>query len=150
MYKLVVAMNAAEREQMAPCISAQSDRENSDADRQQSIQWNCSLPTSGHRGREKHRGGTHGHRPSTIRESSNLETDIGCDSLDLMEIMMEVEEHFDIDVPDAIGDEVDTVGDGVDGALGLLGGSATDQYFGSYAVSPPGGSGTAFAGHSLL
>jgi len=58
----------------------------------------------------------------TIRESSNLETDIGCDSLDLVEIMMEVEEHFDIEVPDEIGNEVDTIGDVADGVLGLLGG----------------------------
>jgi len=65
--------------------------------------------------------------PGTIRESSNLETDIGCDSLDLVEIMMEVEEHFDIDVPDEISDEVDTIGDVADGVLGLLGRSVPDQ-----------------------
>lgn len=65
--------------------------------------------------------------PETIRESSNLEIDIGCDSLDLVEIMMEVEEHFDIDVPDEISDEVDTIGDVADGVLGLLGENAEDQ-----------------------
>jgi len=58
----------------------------------------------------------------TIQDDSNLEIDIGCDSLDLVEIMMEVEEHFDIKVPDEIAEEVDTIGDVADGVLGLLGG----------------------------
>ena len=41
--------------------------------------------------------------PEAIQEDHNLEADLGCDSLDVVEISMEVEEHFGISVPDEIG-----------------------------------------------
>ncbi len=56
-----------------------------------------------------------------IEESHLLDTDLGCDSLDLVEITMEVEEHFDISVPDDQQEEIRTVGDMADGVLRLLG-----------------------------
>lgn len=56
-----------------------------------------------------------------IRAEDLLENDLGCDSLDQVEIMMEVEEHFGISVPDDVGDRVRTIGDVVDGVLELLG-----------------------------
>lgn len=59
--------------------------------------------------------------PETIQESSQLEADLGCDSLDVIEITMELEEHFDITVPDDIGQQIRTIGDAVDGVMRLLG-----------------------------
>jgi acyl carrier protein len=56
-----------------------------------------------------------------IEESHVLIADLGCDSLDFVEIIMEVEEHFDISVPDDQGEEIRTVGDMVEGVLRLLG-----------------------------
>jgi acyl carrier protein len=55
-----------------------------------------------------------------IRESSDLENDLGFDSLDKVETVMEVEEHFGIDVPDEVADGVRTIGDIVDGVMRLL------------------------------
>jgi acyl carrier protein len=57
----------------------------------------------------------------TIQEEHNLEADLGCDSLDVVEISMEVEEHFGISVPDEIEEQGRTVRDVVDGVLHLLG-----------------------------
>lgn len=55
-----------------------------------------------------------------IRESSDLENDLGFDSLDRVETLMEVEEHFGIDVPDAVADGARTIRDIVDGVMKLL------------------------------
>jgi acyl carrier protein len=59
--------------------------------------------------------------PGQIQESHALLADLGCDSLDIVEITMEVEEHFDISVPDDQEQEIRTVGDIADGVLRLLG-----------------------------
>ena len=59
--------------------------------------------------------------PETIRETDALEADLGCDSLDVIEISMELEEEFDISVPDEIMEDIRTVSDVVDGVLQLLG-----------------------------
>jgi acyl carrier protein len=56
-----------------------------------------------------------------VRQEHELENDLGCDSLELVEILMETEEHFGLDVPDALGEQVRTVGDVVDGVLRLMG-----------------------------
>lgn len=55
-----------------------------------------------------------------IRETHTLLTDLGCDSLEIVEIVMEVEEHFDVSVPDGLEEEIRTVGDIADGVLRLL------------------------------
>jgi acyl carrier protein len=55
-----------------------------------------------------------------IQETHDLEKDLGCDSLDLAEITMEVEEHFDISVPDDKALDLRTVGNVTDGVLQLL------------------------------
>lgn len=55
-----------------------------------------------------------------IRETSELEAELGCDSLDLVEITMEIEEHFGIDVPDEVHEKIRTVGDIADGVERLL------------------------------
>lgn len=54
-----------------------------------------------------------------IQDSSDLENDLGCDSLDVIEITMEIEEHFDITVPDDLSRQIRTVGDIAHGVLGL-------------------------------
>jgi acyl carrier protein len=59
--------------------------------------------------------------PENIRETHALIADLGCDSLDVVEIGMEVEEHFDISVPEDQMQEINTVGDIADGVLRLLG-----------------------------
>lgn len=41
---------------------------------------------------------------------ANFETDLGCDSLDEVELVMAVEESFNIEVPDEQLDQVRTVG----------------------------------------
>ena len=58
----------------------------------------------------------------TIREEHDLVADLGCDSLDVVEIMMMVEEHFDLDVPDDAAEQARSVALIVDGVLRLLGG----------------------------
>ena len=62
-----------------------------------------------------------GAAPESIEERHDLEGDLGADSLTLVEIMMEVEEHFDVTVPDEAGSRIRTVGQIVDGVWGLLG-----------------------------
>lgn len=54
-----------------------------------------------------------------IQESDTLES-LGCDSLDIVEISMNLEERFDISVPDEFGEQVRTVGEVTDGVLQLL------------------------------
>ena len=40
--------------------------------------------------------------------------DLGADSLDIVELVMALEEEFDIEIPDAVAEKVVTVGDVVD------------------------------------
>jgi len=64
-----------------------------------------------------------GMQADTIHEGSLLVEDIGCDSLDVVEISMELEEHFDISIPDEFGETTHTIGDVTDGVLQLLTGA---------------------------
>lgn len=63
--------------------------------------------------------------PQQIREQDRLINDLGCDSLDVVEINMEVEEHFDVTSPDDVDIQAITVGEIVDGVLQLLGQTQT-------------------------
>jgi acyl carrier protein len=56
-----------------------------------------------------------------IESHHSLENDLGFDSLDRVEIIMGVEEHFDISVPDSQADVTKTVADIVSGVMELLG-----------------------------
>ncbi len=47
------------------------------------------------------------------RETSFVE-DIGADSLDIVELVMELEEEFDIQIPDDQAEKIKTVGESVD------------------------------------
>lgn len=55
-----------------------------------------------------------------IKEESTFADDLGMDSLDITEGLMELEEEFDIEVPDAVALEWRTVGDVVDYLSGRL------------------------------
>ena len=46
-------------------------------------------------------------------ESSFIE-DLGADSLDIVELIMALEEEFDIEIPDSDAEKITTVGDAVD------------------------------------
>mgnify|MGYP001072962993 CR=1 FL=1 len=43
-----------------------------------------------------------GAQADRIAEGNALVEDLGCDSLDIVEIAMELEEHFDISIPDRV------------------------------------------------
>jgi len=49
-----------------------------------------------------------------ISEKSDLDKDLGVDSLDEVEIVLEVEEEFDIDIPHDRSEDFRTVGDIID------------------------------------
>lgn len=48
---------------------------------------------------------------SQLTPDARLEEDLGADSLDKVEIIMNVEERFSISVPDEVAERVSTVGD---------------------------------------
>lgn len=62
----------------------------------------------------------------TIRETDDLFNDLAFDSLDVIETAMEVEEEFDVTLPDETSQESRTVGQIADGVLRLLGQPAAD------------------------
>ena len=49
--------------------------------------------------------------PDDIKHEHHLEQDLGADSLDLVELLMCVEEEFDIEVKDEVAETWGTVGD---------------------------------------
>jgi acyl carrier protein len=61
-----------------------------------------------------------GAQADRIAEGNALVEDLGCDSLDIVEIAMELEEHFDISIPDESDKTARTIGDVTDGVLQLL------------------------------
>lgn len=50
---------------------------------------------------------------SQITPSANFIKDLGIDSLDYIELIMEFEREFDIRIPDTEGEQLKTVGDAV-------------------------------------
>ena len=48
---------------------------------------------------------------STISESSSFKEDLGADSLELFELIMAVEEEYDIEIPSEDLNSMETVGD---------------------------------------
>ncbi len=49
-----------------------------------------------------------------ITLESNFQRDLGADSLDVVELVMKIEEEFDIEVPDQDAEKIQTVGDAVE------------------------------------
>ena len=48
-----------------------------------------------------------------ISKDSNFVNDLGADSLDTVELVMELEEEFDINIPDEIAEKIQTVGEAI-------------------------------------
>ena len=51
---------------------------------------------------------------STITTEASFIDDVGADSLDIVELIMALEEEFDLEIPDSDAEKVVTVGDVVD------------------------------------
>ncbi len=50
----------------------------------------------------------------TVTQEASFIDDLGADSLDIVELIMALEEEFDIEIPDSDAEKVVTVGDVVD------------------------------------
>ncbi|MBL8827865.1 MAG: acyl carrier protein [Planctomycetaceae bacterium] len=48
-----------------------------------------------------------------INESTSFVNDLGADSLDTVELVMELEEEFDINIPDDAAEKIQTVGQAI-------------------------------------
>ena len=48
-----------------------------------------------------------------VKSDSNFQNDLGADSLDTVELVMALEEEFDIEIPDEAAESIATVGDAV-------------------------------------
>ena len=51
---------------------------------------------------------------NSVNEEASFIDDLGADSLDIVELIMAIEEEFDIEIPDTDAEKVVTVGDVVD------------------------------------
>ena len=51
---------------------------------------------------------------NNVNEEASFIDDLGADSLDIVELIMAIEEEFDIEIPDTDAEKVVTVGDVVD------------------------------------
>lgn len=49
--------------------------------------------------------------PEEVKEESKFVEDLGADSLDVVELVMALEEKFDIEIPDTDAEKIVTVGD---------------------------------------
>ncbi len=49
--------------------------------------------------------------PAEVKEDSKFVEDLGADSLDVVELVMALEEKFDIEIPDSDAEKIVTVGD---------------------------------------
>lgn len=56
---------------------------------------------------------------SSITLESSFIDDLNADSLDMVELVMAMEQEFDISIPDEVAEKVATVGDAVDYIKGL-------------------------------
>ena len=48
-----------------------------------------------------------------IKRESNFVNDLGADSLDTVELVMEIEDEFDINIPDESAEKIQTVGEAI-------------------------------------
>lgn len=49
--------------------------------------------------------------PDTLKDDTNIANDLGADSLDVVELVMALEEEFNIEIPDEDAENITTVGD---------------------------------------
>ncbi len=52
--------------------------------------------------------------PDEVKEDSKFVEDLGADSLDVVELVMALEEKFDIEIPDEDAEKIATVKDAID------------------------------------
>lgn len=52
-----------------------------------------------------------GAKPESVKFDSAIIDDLGADSLDVVELVMALEEAFDIEIPDEEAEKINTVGD---------------------------------------
>jgi acyl carrier protein len=52
--------------------------------------------------------------PDDVKPESSFANDLGADSLDTVELVMALEEEFDIEIPDEAAEQIDTVGKAVE------------------------------------
>ncbi len=52
--------------------------------------------------------------PEKVTPEASFANDLGADSLDTVELVMALEEAFDIEIPDDVAEQIDTVGKAVD------------------------------------
>ena len=52
--------------------------------------------------------------PETVNTTSKFVEDLRADSLDMMEIVMKIEDEFDIEIPDEDAEKIATVGQAID------------------------------------
>jgi acyl carrier protein len=52
--------------------------------------------------------------PDKVVPEASFANDLGADSLDTVELVMALEESFDIEIPDEVAEQIDTVGKAVD------------------------------------
>lgn len=52
--------------------------------------------------------------PAEVKEDSKFIEDLGADSLDVVELVMALEEKFDIEIPDEDAEKILTVADAID------------------------------------
>ena len=57
---------------------------------------------------------------NNITTESSFVDDLNADSLDMVELVMAMEQEFDISIPDEIAEKVSTVGDAVEYIKGLI------------------------------
>lgn len=48
-----------------------------------------------------------------VTEKANFTSDLGADSLDVVDLIMEFEKTFDVEIPDSVSEEISTVGDAI-------------------------------------
>ncbi len=51
---------------------------------------------------------------SQVKRETHFVNDLGADSLDTVELVMELEEEFDINIPDDAAEKIQTVGQAID------------------------------------
>lgn len=51
---------------------------------------------------------------SKITQATHLIADLGCDSLDMVELVMAVEDEFDLEIPDEEAEAIQTVGQAIE------------------------------------
>lgn len=61
-----------------------------------------------------------GQSPEKVNEETSFINDLGADSLDTVELVMELEDQFETSIPDEEAEKIKTVGNAIDFIMGHL------------------------------